>query len=288
MTRASRPAPRLPGSPEAGTDVSGYFDLADGLVDRTIFSDPAIHRQELRRIFAPSWLFLAHESQFTKPGDFFTTYMGEDPVIVAMGRDRRLRAFLNVCPHRGARVCRADSGATKAFTCSYHGWSYDTAGRLVNVPNREDYPESFDQDRWGLAEVAQLDTYKGLVFATWNPEAPPLREALGGMTWYMDAMLDRDPAGTEVIGGVHKWVLEGNWKLAAEQFASDWYHVNISHASALMVMSPSGKGPKAEIADTPGRQYTDPLGHGAGFPTHPRSRFDDSVVHGYYDYERLR
>ncbi|MDO0916767.1 aromatic ring-hydroxylating dioxygenase subunit alpha [Streptomyces sp. DT2A-34] len=283
-----RPTDRLARVPRPSADVSAYFDLDNGLVDRTIFSDQALYQQELRRIFAPSWLFLAHESQFRKPGDFFTTYMGEDPVIVSLGRDRKIRAFLNACRHRGMRVCRADEGATKAFTCSYHGWSYDTSGKLVNVPNQGDYPDHFEQDRWGLVEVAQLDTYKGLIFATWNPEAPPLVEALGGMTWYMDAMLDRDPEGTEVVGGVHKWVLEGNWKLAAEQFASDWYHVNISHASALMVMSPNGRGPRAEIVQTPGRQYTDPLGHGHGFPTHPKSRFDDRVVHDWYDYDALR
>ncbi|MEU3653786.1 aromatic ring-hydroxylating dioxygenase subunit alpha [Streptomyces sp. NPDC032161] len=275
-------------APAPSVDVSGYFDIDQGLVDRGIFSDSGLYQQELRRVFAPSWLFLAHESQFEKPGDFFSTYMGEDPVIVTMGKDRRIRAFLNACRHRGMRVCRADAGATKAFTCNYHGWSFDTSGKLINVPNREGYPDDFDESRWGLIEVAQLDTYKGLIFATWNPDAPGLVEALGGMTWYMDAMLDRDPEGTEVVGGVHKWVLEGNWKLAAEQFSSDWYHVNISHASALMVMSPTGKGPKTEIVQTPGRQYTDPNGHGAGFPTHPKSRFDDQVVHEYYDYDRLR
>jgi 3-phenylpropionate/trans-cinnamate dioxygenase alpha subunit len=83
-------------------------------------------------------------------------------------------------------------------------------------------------------------------------------------------------------------VLEGNWKLAAEQFATDWYHVNMSHASALMVMSPTGKGPKDGIANTPGRQYVSPNGHGAGFPVHPKSRFDARSVHEWYDYDALR
>ncbi|MGF7119606.1 MULTISPECIES: aromatic ring-hydroxylating dioxygenase subunit alpha [unclassified Rhodococcus (in: high G+C Gram-positive bacteria)] len=269
-------------------DVSTMVDGDNGYVDRAVFTDHAIYQQELRRIFAPSWLFLGHTSQFAKPGDFLTTFMGEDPVIVSMGKDRKIRAFLNSCRHRGARVCRADFGATKNFTCTYHGWSFDTAGKLVSVPNEAGYPESFDKKDWGLVEVAQLDTYHGLVFATWNPDAPPLKEALGGMTYYMDAMLDRDPEGTVAVGGIHKWVLDGNWKLAAEQFATDWYHVNMSHASALMVLSPTGRGPKAEIVNTPGRQFSDPMGHGAGFPTHPRSRFDAQPVHEYYDYDALR
>jgi 3-phenylpropionate/trans-cinnamate dioxygenase alpha subunit len=269
-------------------DIAGMVDAEAGLIDRTIFSDPTVYAQEMRRVFATSWLFLAHEDQLRKAGDFFTTYMGEDPVIVTRGRDGVLRAFLNSCRHRGARVCRADFGSTKNFTCTYHGWAYDTAGKLVNVPNRAGYPAEFDTADWGLLEVAQLSSYRGLIFGTWNPTAPPLTEALGQMTWYMDAMLDRDPDGTVVVGGVHKWVLEGNWKLAAEQFATDWYHVNMSHASALMVLAPNGKGPKDEIVHRTGRQYLDPNGHGAGFPVHPRNRFDDQTVHKWYDYDRLR
>jgi len=295
----SAPGLRKAGDPTRGSikrptelapniDVSGLVDSESGLLDRAIFTDEQIYRQELRRVFAPSWLFLAHEDQFKKPGSFFTTYMGEDPVIVTKDKSKTIRAYLNSCRHRGARVCRADFGDTKNFTCTYHGWSYDLEGKLVSVPNKAGYPDSFDTKDWGLVEVAQVQSYRGLVFGTWNPEAPPLAEALGQMAWYMDAMLDKDPEGTVVVGGIHKWELEGNWKLAAEQFATDWYHVNMSHASALMVMSPTGKGPKDEIVHRTGRQYVDPNGHGAGFPVHPKNRFDAQTVHQYYDYDVLR
>lgn len=290
-TRWNPTSSRLSRPPELSpnVDVSTMVDMDQGLLDRAIFTDQTLYRQELRRVFAPSWLFLCHESQLVKPGDFFSTYMGEDPVLVVRARDKSIRVFLNSCRHRGARVCRADFGSTRAFTCSYHGWAYGLDGALVNVPQEQTYGEGFDKADWGMVAVAQVDTYKGLVFATWNPDAPGLVEALGGMTWYLDAFLDRDPEGTVVVGGVHKWVLEGNWKLAAEQFATDWYHVSMSHASALMVMSPTGKGPSQEVASRPGRQFSDPLGHGAGFPTHPRNRFDSRVVHEYYgDYSGLR
>lgn len=270
-------------------DVSGLVDRDNGLVDRSVFTDQGLYRQELARVFAPSWLFLGHVEQLKKPGDFFTTYMGEDPVIVTKDKSGRIRAFLNSCRHRGARVLRADYGATRAFTCTYHGWSFDLEGKLISVPNEDGYPkESWDRSQWGLVEVAQLDTVLGLVFATWNPTAPPLLEQLGDMKYYMEAFLDRDSEGTTIVGGITKWVLKGNWKLAAEQFGTDWYHVNMSHASALMVLSPTGKGPKAEIANTPGRQYSDDRGNGTGFPTHPKSRFDAQPVHEYYDYAALR
>jgi 3-phenylpropionate/trans-cinnamate dioxygenase alpha subunit len=287
-TQAPNGALKRPSELSGNIDVSGLVDTDGGLLDRAVFTDEDIYRQELRRVFAPSWLFLAHEDQFKKPGDFFTTYMGEDPVIVAMDKSRQVNAFLNSCRHRGARVCRADFGATRNFTCTYHGWSYDLAGKLVSVPNKDGYPESFRTDEWGLVRVPHVESYKGLIFGTWNPDAPPLREALGQMAWYMDAMLDRDGQGTEVVGGIHKWVLEGNWKLAAEQFATDWYHVNMSHASALMVMSPTGKGPKDEIVHRKGRQYVDPGGHGAGFPVHPKNRFDAQKMHESWDYAALR
>ena len=289
MTGLANGNSALPRKEVRNIDVSTYFDFEQGLLDRKILTDSDIYAQEQRRVFATSWLFLAHESQLAKPGDFFSTYMGTDPVIVTRDKHGQLRCFLNACRHKGMRLCRHDEGNTRNFTCNYHGWAFDTSGELVNVPAREAYPENFDQKSWGLAEVAKLETYRGLIFATWNPTAPSLVDALGGLTWYMDAFLDRDPMGTEVVHGVHKWTLEGNWKLAAEQFATDWYHVPISHASALMLTSPTGKGPKPEVLMRPGRQYHDPeRGHGAGFPVHPKNRFDIDPVHKYYDYEFLR
>jgi len=273
---------------EPSIDVAGLVDMDGGYLDRAIFTDHRLYEQEQARVFATSWLFLGHVEQLQKPGDFFTTYMGEDPVIVTKDKTGRIRAFLNSCRHRGARVLRADYGQTRAFTCTYHGWSYDLEGRLISVPNEAAYPEGgWDRDQWGLLEVAQLETMLGLIFATWNPEAPTLDDQLGDMKYYLEAFLDRDSEGTTVVGGVTKWILKGNWKLAAEQFGTDWYHVNMSHASALMVLSPTGKGPKKEIAETPGRQYSDDRGNGTGFPTHPKSRFDAQPVHEYYDYAAL-
>lgn len=269
-------------------DVASLVDADSGLIDRSIYTDHDIYQQEQRRIFATSWLFLAHESQFVKPGDFFTTFMGEDPIIVTLDKSKRIRAYLNSCRHRGVRICRADAGATKVFTCTYHGWAFDLEGRLQTVPNEQAYPPEFEREDWSLIEVPRVESYRGLVFANWDPQAQPLEEHLGDMRYYMDAMLDRHEGGTEVVGGVMKWELAGNWKLAAEQFATDWYHVNMSHASALMVLSPTGRGPKPGIANTPGRQYSSEEGHGTGFPTHPKSRFDARQVHEYYDYQALR
>ena len=227
------------------TDVRGLVDADNGTINPRIFSDRDIYEQELEQIFARCWLFLCHDSQIPEPGDFFTTYMGEDPVLVARDSGGKVGAFLNVCRHRGNRLCRADSGNAAAFICAYHGWAYGNDGRLQAVPNLKDaYYDELDPGQWGLIPVAQLDSYKGLIFATFDAGAPPLPDYLGEMTWYLDNFFDRREGGVEVIGGMHKWLVPCNWKLPAENFGGDAYHVPWTHLSAQ----------KAGFSDSPAFQ----------------------------------
>ncbi len=240
------------------TDLDRLVDVGNGLISRRIFIEPEIYRRELEQIFARCWLFLCHESQIPRAGDFFTTYMGEDPVLVVRGSDGQVRAFLNSCRHRGNRVCRANDGNAASFTCSYHGWTYRNDGQLIGVPFLEKaYYGELRREQWGLVPVAQLDDHKGLIFGTFDAEAPPLADYLGPMAWYLDSLFERREGGSEVIGGVHKWMMPCNWKFPAENIGGDGYHVGWSHLSAIMTGFDTGPTTSA----SPGSMVAPGNGH---------------------------
>ena len=242
-------------------ELMNLVDSDTGLLSRRIYQDEDIYQQELESVFARCWSFLCHESQIPNPGDFFTTYVGEDPVLVCRDSKGQVNAFLNICRHRGNRLCRASSGNAAFFNCAYHGWSYGNDGRLAAVPNQQDaYYGELDQSQWGLMPVAQLDHHKGLYFATFDPQAPPLHEYLGEMAWYLDAFFDRREGGVEVVGGVQKWIIPCNWKLPAENFGGDAYHAFWSHQSAIRSGFASDR--RLRRPSSPGTLVSPGNGHG--------------------------
>jgi len=226
--------------------LDGLIDVDRGTISRELFVSEEIYRCEQEQVFARAWLYVGHESQIPKPGDYLVSSMGEESVILCRDRASRAHVFLNSCRHRGMKVCRYDEGNTVEFACPYHGWSYSTNGALVGVPFFKDaYAEQLDKSRWPLIEVAQLENYKGTIWATWDRSAPSFLDYLGGYTLYLDLLLDGwdgREGGTEVIGGTHKWLVPCNWKFPAENFSGDRYH-NVSHRSVDLVgIGPSGKG----------------------------------------------
>ncbi|MCP3805017.1 aromatic ring-hydroxylating dioxygenase subunit alpha [Allokutzneria sp. A3M-2-11 16] len=218
-------------------DGRTYGELVDqetGVIARAVFDSPQVYEVEQRKVFARSWLFVAHASQLRRAGDFVVSRMGEDSVIVSRQSDGGIAVLLNVCRHKGMRVCRADEGSATRFTCAYHGWSYNGAGALVDVPHEADgYRGRLDKARWSLLRVPRVESFLGLVFACWDLDAPSLADWLGPAVDLVRGAFDRSAAGTEVLGGVQKWRLRGNWKLAAEQFTGDNYHAETTHSSAF-------------------------------------------------------
>src|SRR5688500_17590497 len=149
-------------------------DPTTGTVDRRIYSDVDIYNLEMERIYARAWNFMCHTSQIPDPGDFFMTFIGEDRVIVVRDNEGNPQVLVNSCRHRGNAVCRAEEGHASSFMCTYHGWTYDLKGALVGVPGfKEVYHEELDRENWGLIKAAQVDTYKGFIFANMDREAPP-------------------------------------------------------------------------------------------------------------------
>jgi PAH dioxygenase large subunit len=198
-----------------------------GLVSAHIFVDREIYELELERIFAHCWLYVAHESELPRPGDFVTRYMGEDPVLVTRADDGRIHVLLNNCRHRGRGVCPADRGHASSFACPYHGWTYRNTGELIGVPGFQDaYGGALPREELGLVQ-ARVDSYKGLVFATWEEDGS-LAEYLGDMTFYLDLLVGRTDAGLEV-DTPQRWQADANWKFASENFGGDGYHFPVVH-----------------------------------------------------------
>ncbi len=215
-----------------------------GQIPAAIFSDPDVYRLEMDRIFGRSWLFVAHESEVPAPGDYVTRSMGEQSVIVARDEGGRVRVLLNACRHRGMRVCRADLGNASHFRCPYHGFTYKNTGELIGVPfHKEIYGDALDRASLGLVQ-ARAESYAGLIFATWDPQAEPLEDSLGPMRWYLDMLAGR--AELEVLGPPQRHEMDANWKLPAENAASDAYHTFSTHASISEVgLTPSARWAKS-------------------------------------------
>lgn len=214
------------------TNYRRFVDADRGLIDRSIYTDEAIYRQELKQIFGRAWLFMCHDSQIPKKGDYFQTYMGEEKVIVVRNRQGTVDVLVNACRHRGAAVCRASSGNAANFVCAYHGWTYDLSGELIGVPGfNELYGRSLDRSSWGLRKAAQVASYRGFIFATLDADAPPLEVFLGSAGL---GMIDRlaNFGDLEIVPGILKHRLAANWKIGVEN-DQDYYHVGITHASAF-------------------------------------------------------
>lgn len=257
--------------------LSGLVDLSQGIISREVFVDDEIYQQEQERIFARAWLFVGHESLIPNPGDYFASRMGEEAVILTRERRNTIRVFLNTCRHRGMKFCRYDQGNALLFTCPFHGWSYDTDGRLVGIPHAQEAYPNIDRSKWGLIEVAQVANFKGSIWATWDGDAPPLLDCLGDYQHYIGNLFDGydgEEAGAEVLGGVHKWRLPCNWKFPATSFGGDAAHGPMTHRSTEV----AGYGPQQAAGDRHGvrrpesRRYevTVPgLGHGVHIAVQP-------------------
>jgi phenylpropionate dioxygenase-like ring-hydroxylating dioxygenase large terminal subunit len=212
-------------------------DLVErGRVHRRVYTDPAVFEAEMARIFRRVWLWLGHESQVRRPGDFFTTRMAGERIIVARHADGRLHAFHNRCTHRGAEVCPVSRGSVKNFMCPYHAWTFRTDGSLASVPLEQGYGADF-KARMGelnLERVARIASHRGFIFGSLASSGEDLETFLGPeVCAAFDNLVDRAPDGeVEMAGGKTVQRYRGNWKLQMEN-SIDLLHPRILHRSAI-------------------------------------------------------
>jgi phenylpropionate dioxygenase-like ring-hydroxylating dioxygenase large terminal subunit len=199
------------------------------------YSDPEILRREQERIFRNAWQYVGHLGQLPEPGTFFTGRAGRVPIVVTHARDGEMRAFANVCRHRGFVVAEG-SGKRETLQCPYHAWTYGLDGSLHRAPRSDEEPD-FPREELGLAPAA-VSTWGPFVFVNAGPDPEPLESALGSM-----------PAQIAELGLVvdelvfhTRWEAEiaANWKIVSENFL-ECYHCQVAHPAFADVIDVSAE-----------------------------------------------
>jgi phenylpropionate dioxygenase-like ring-hydroxylating dioxygenase large terminal subunit len=230
--------------PVAGVKPPSWIDedVAAGTfrVNRTALADETVFQQEIRAIFERCWLYVGHESEIPKPGDFRARDVGNRPLVFWHGHDGIKRVFYNSCRHRGALVCRVPEGNTRSMNCFYHAWTYSSNGALSGLPGEDGYGPAFERSSMSLVSPAKVDSYRGFVFACFDPAAVDLRSYLSGAADYLDLVADQADA-QEIVPGAHEYSADANWKLFVEN-SLDGYHVQPVHVTYFEYLQKLGAG----------------------------------------------
>ncbi len=208
--------------------------IQDEYVHGSLYTDPTIFREEMRRIWQRTWVYIGHVSEIPKPHDFVMKSIGPDPIIMTRDKDGQVHLLHNRCPHRGNQVCEKHHGNARTFTCSYHGWTFANDGGLRGYP----FPSGYEDDlrkTVGLGKVARVGIYKGFVFGSMAAVGPSLEEHLGGAKEAIDTLCRNSPEGEiEVTAGFLQHKVLANWKFVVEN-ETDGYHPGFVHASIFEV-----------------------------------------------------
>jgi p-cumate 2,3-dioxygenase subunit alpha len=235
-------------------------------VHRSAFVSDEILRLEREKIFSRSWLYVGHESELPKPGDFVTRRVGGRTVIFNRDRHGTVRVMLNTCRHRGAEVCRLASGNSRIFTCFYHGWAYDSTGSLVSVPDGDSYSASFDRGELGLYKP-RVESYRGFFFTNFSADPDPLLDFLADARYLIDMVADQSEKGMEIVAGTHHYSMRANWKLLMENSVDGYHGLTVHQTYFEMLMNLGITPPGTDGNRETGRGID--LGNGHAVATNP-------------------
>ena len=192
-------------------------DRAASLLPGRAYHEPAIHDFEREVWFRRDWMIVGREEDALERGAYFLAQIGDEALVIARGSDSTLRAFYNVCRHRGTAVVEEACGKAVRFQCPYHSWIYDLEGNLVRAKHTEDL-EDFERKDFGLVSV-RMETWQGFVFVCLSPETPPLLEWLGDLPPH----LERFDFSRLRVAHTEMYEVDSNWKFIAENY-SECYH----------------------------------------------------------------
>jgi len=260
-------------------------------VHRRIYNDPEVFDEELRSVFSTTWVFVGHESEIPAVGDYKTTMLAQQPIILSRHDDGAVHVMFNRCRHRGTVVCREELGHSNYFRCSYHNWVYANDGELVGVSMAEGY-QGLDTSSLGLQHVPRAASYRGLVFASLAEDGPTLEEHLGPVRAYIDLWLGRSPVGSiSVLPTAHQFDYPGNWKWQAEN-GTDSYHGNYVHESWQRVLQRAGEAQVKDLRSfrSGGSSRAFPYGHSmlerpGGL--NPNSSWTGRMMQRFPEYRRM-
>ena len=220
-------------------------------VGRSLFNDPEIFALEMEHIFEGGWVFLGMASQVEKPHDFFTTTVGRVPVLVTRDKEGEVRAFVNSCPHKGARIASQPSGNARLFVCPYHSWSFSSSGqcKAVKWEKAGCYAEGFRKEDHNLKEIGKFGEYRGFLFGSISPGIGSLVEYLGEARHMLDLAVDQTDEGLELVPGRVRFTFAANWKMQLEN-CSDQYHFTSTHPSLIKVLERRSRGERADVVES--------------------------------------
>jgi choline monooxygenase len=187
----------------------------------TLYSDPSVFAVEREKVFRHSWQVVGHHDQVAKPGDYFTTTLVDEPLLILRNNHNELRAFFNVCRHRAGPPAEG-CGSRRLFRCGYHGWTYDLEGRLISAPEFEEVQE-FERDHFSLPPV-RVEEWFNLVFVNLDPHAAPLEQSLGDLP----KQAERFPFREMKLAERRTYDMKCNWKTYIDNYL-EGYHLPSVH-----------------------------------------------------------